>query len=486
MLFNSYYFLIYFLPIVLVLYYGAHRIGLHKCALIVLSIGSFVFYAYDNVYYLALLAGSILINWCVSYIINKNNKEPFRRLMMIIGIITDIGVIFYFKYYDFFISNMNALFKADFNFRHIVLPLGISFFTFQQISYLVDTYKGETAEYTFIEYVAFVSFFPQLVAGPIVLHSELIPQYRDECRWKISADRVASGLYVLAIGMFKKVIIADKFGQVVTWGWLDTSSRTGIDMLLVSLFYTFQLYFDFSGYCDMAIGIAKLFSLDLPVNFNSPYKAVSINDFWKRWHMTLTRFLTNYIYIPMGGNRKGKMRTYINILIVFLVSGIWHGANWTFILWGVLHGILQVINRMCKKTWDRVPKAVAWFVTFMIVNFLWIMFYAPSVTEGLFVWRRIFDFSDMHISNEIFSLFIMNEVNTVLGMLGPLGALSAAHYQWYMIAYLILSFVICLCCKNLHEEKFVPTKGKAVLSALLLIWAVISFSGVSTFLYFNF
>ena len=486
MLFNSYYFLIYFLPIVLVLYYGAHRIGLHKCALIVLSIGSFVFYAYDNVYYLALLAGSILINWCVSYIINKSNKEPLRRFMMVIGIITDIGVIFYFKYYDFFISNMNALFKADFNLRHIVLPLGISFFTFQQISYLVDTYKGETAEYTFIEYVAFVSFFPQLVAGPIVLHSELIPQYRDECRWKISADRVASGLYVLAIGMFKKVIIADKFGQVVTWGWLDTSSRTGIDMLLVSLFYTFQLYFDFSGYCDMAIGIAKLFSLDLPVNFNSPYKAVSINDFWKRWHMTLTRFLTNYIYIPMGGNRKGKIRTYINILIVFLVSGIWHGANWTFILWGVIHGVLQVINRMCKKTWDRVPKAVAWFVTFMIVNFLWIMFYAPSVTEGLFVWRRIFDFSDMHISNEIFSLFIMNEVNTVLGMLGPLGALSAAHYQWYMIAYLILSFVICLCCKNLHEEKFVPTKSKAVVSALLLIWAVISFSGVSTFLYFNF
>ncbi|MCR5398389.1 MAG: MBOAT family protein [Lachnospiraceae bacterium] len=486
MLFNSYYFLIYFLPIVLILYYGAHRIGLHKCALAVLSVGSFVFYAYDNVYYLALLAGSILINWCVSYIINKSNKEPLRRFLMVIGIITDIGVIFYFKYYDFFISNMNALFKADFNLRHIVLPLGISFFTFQQISYLADTYKGETAEYTFIEYVAFVSFFPQLVAGPIVLHSELIPQYRDESRWKMSADRVASGLYVLAIGMFKKVIIADKFGQVVTWGWLDTSSRTGIDMLLVSLFYTFQLYFDFSGYCDMAIGIAKLFSLDLPVNFNSPYKAVSINDFWKRWHMTLTRFLTNYIYIPMGGNRKGKIRTYINILIVFLVSGIWHGANWTFILWGVIHGVLQVINRMCKKTWDRVPKAVAWFVTFMIVNFLWIMFYAPSVTEGLFVWRRIFDFSDMHISNEIFSLFIMNEVNTVLGMLGPLGALSAAHYQWYMIAYLILSFVICLCCKNLHEEKFVPTKGKAVVSALLLIWAVISFSGVSTFLYFNF
>ena len=486
MLFNSYYFLIYFLPIVLVCYYAAHKHGLHKFALIILSIASFTFYAYDNVYYLSLLAGSILINWCISYILNRMEDKNGRKAILTLGIIIDIAVIFYFKYYDFFIENMNALFKADFNLRHIILPLGISFFTFQQISYLVDTYRGETKGYDFIEYVAFVSFFPQLVAGPIVLHSELIPQYRDESRWKISSDRLAEGLYILAIGMFKKVRIADKFGQVVTWGWLDIHSRTGLDLLLLSLFYTFQLYFDFSGYCDMAIGIAKLFSLDLPINFNSPYKAVSINDFWKRWHMTLTRFLTNYIYIPLGGNRKGKVRTYVNILIVFLVSGIWHGANWTFILWGMIHGVLQVLNRACKKVWDKVPKVIAWLVTFILVDFLWIMFYAPNVTDGLYVWKKIFDISDMHISQEIFSLFIMNEVNTVLGMLGSVGAILTINYQWYMAAYLVLSFIICLCCKNLHEEKFRPTVGRAVLSALLLIWAVISFSGVSTFLYFNF
>lgn len=506
MLFNSYYFLIYFLPIVLLCYYCAHKFGLHRAALVVLSVASFVFYAYDNVYYLALLASSILINWCVAYIMNVRIKaaatdsfspeeaaasvrppvDRVQRLILIAGIIIDIGVIFYFKYYDFFIENMNSLFKADFNLRHIVLPLGISFFTFQQISYLVDTYKGETVGYSFIEYVAFVSFFPQLVAGPIVLHSELIPQYRDESRWHLNADRLASGLYVLAMGMFKKVIIADKFGQLVTWGWADLSSRTSMDLLLVSVFYTFQLYFDFSGYCDMAIGIAKLFSLDLPVNFNSPYKAVSINDFWKRWHMTLTRFLTNYIYIPLGGNRKGRVRTYVNILIVFLISGIWHGANWTFILWGMIHGVLQVLNRMCKKVWDKVPKAIAWLVTFILVNFLWIMFYAPSVADGVFVWKKIVSFSDMHISPDVFSLFIMNEINTVLGMLGPVGAFLNTHFQWYMIVYLVLSFVICLCCKNLHEEEFRPTAGKAILSALLLIWAVISFSGVSVFLYFNF
>ncbi len=516
MLFNSYYFLIYFLPIVLLLYYGARRSEAkaeparkalwHGISLSVLIVASFVFYAYDNVYYLTLLAGSILVNWFISLIMNNRIKKGAlksssvednegtgrivpdltQKLILTLGILIDVGVIFYFKYYDFFIENMNALFKADFNLRHIILPLGISFFTFQQISYLVDTYRGETADYGFIEYAAFVSFFPQLVAGPIVLHSELIPQYRDEKRWRLSADRLAEGLYVLAMGMFKKVIIADKFGQIVTWAWLDTASRSSMDMLLASVFYTFQLYFDFSGYCDMAIGIARLFSLDLPVNFNSPYKALSINDFWKRWHMTLTRFLTNYIYIPLGGNRKGKVRTYINILLVFLVSGIWHGANWTFILWGVIHGILQVINRMCKKIWDKVPKVVAWLVTFILVDLLWVMFYAPNVTEGLAVWTKICSFNDMSISPDIFLLFIMKEVNMILNMLGPVGALATTYYQWYMIMYLILSFVICLCCKNLHEEKFTPTIGKAILSALLLIWAVISFSGVSTFLYFNF
>ncbi len=487
MLFNSYYFLLYFLPIVLILYYLAHKLGLHKAALVVLAIASFVFYAYDNVYYLALLAGSIFINWIISFILNKRDKQDTaQKLVLALGVLIDIGVIFYFKYYDFFIENMNALFKADFNLRHVILPLGISFFTFQQISYLVDTYRGETKDYSFIEYVAFVSFFPQLVAGPIVLHSELIPQYRDESRWHITAGRISEGMYILAMGMFKKVIIADKFGQVVTWLWSELQGRSSMDLILASVFYTFQLYFDFSGYCDMAIGIAKLFSLELPVNFNSPYKAVSITDFWKRWHMTLTRFLTNYVYIPLGGNRKGKVRTYINIMIVFLVSGIWHGANWTFIIWGVIHGALQVFERMFKKVRDRVPKVIGWLVTFILVDLLWVMFYAPTVTDGLYVIKKILSFSDMHIDPYIYNLFVMNEVNMVLGMLGPIGSMSNRYCQWYMIMYLIIAFTVCLRAKNLHEEKFEPTISKAVISALFMIWAVISFAGVSTFLYFNF
>ncbi|MCR5801098.1 MAG: MBOAT family protein [Lachnospiraceae bacterium] len=495
MLFNSYLFLICFLPIVLFLYYGAHRLGMHKIALCVLSVGSFVFYAYDNPYYPALLAGSIIINWIVACIINRiistetfdKGRSVLGKTILALGILTDVGIIFYFKYYDFFISNLNAVFKADFNLKHIILPLGISFFTFQQISYLVDTYKGETKGYSFIEYVSFVSFFPQLVAGPIVLHGELISQYRDESRYKISADRFANGLYVLAIGMFKKVMIADVFGKAVTWAWTDIHSRTGLELLLTSLFYTFQLYFDFSGYCDMAIGIAKLFSMDLPVNFNSPYKAVSIADFWKRWHMTLTRFLTNYIYIPLGGSRKGKARTYVNIMIVFLVSGIWHGANWTFIIWGLIHGLLMVLCRVGKKIWDKVPKVIAWFITFALVNMLWVMFYAPSVSDGLYVWKRILMPGGFFGANPVlFECFALEEITLVLGLFSAAGHFVITHSVINMIAYVVIAFAVCLGCRNLHEENFSPSIGKAVLSALLLVWAVLSFSGVSTFLYFNF
>ena len=253
MLFNSYYFVLMFLPIVLALYYLSLRIvgsseenkqvKYHKLSLWVLIISSFIFYAYDNLYYLILLLASILINWCIAWILNnKSNTKP----VLVFGILIDVGIIFYFKYYDFFISNINSIFKADFTLKNIILPLGISFFTFQQISYLVDTYKGETKDYGFTEYVAFVSFFPQLVAGPIVLHSELITQYRDRSRWSFNSASFAKGLYTFALGLVKKVIIADKFGQVVTFAWSDIATRSSVDMLLASIFYTFQIYFDFS------------------------------------------------------------------------------------------------------------------------------------------------------------------------------------------------------------------------------------------------
>ena len=232
--------------------------------------------------------------------------------------------------------------------------MGISFFTFQQVSYLVDSYRTqETRDYGFIEYTLFVLFFPQLIAGPIVLHKEMIPQFRNEHNRIFNSENFSRGMYIFAIGLFKKVLIADTFSQAVAIGYNNVENLSSLEALLVSFSYTFQIYFDFSGYCDMAIGISSMFNINLPQNFNSPYKSTSIIDFWNRWHMSLTRFLREYVYFPLGGSRKGKVRTYVNVMIVFLVSGIWHGANWTFIVWGIMHGVAQCLNRMFKNIWAK-------------------------------------------------------------------------------------------------------------------------------------
>ena len=209
----------------------------------------------------------------------------------------------------------------------------------------------------------FVTFFPQLVAGPIVLHSEIVPQFADKKKKKLNADNFAKGIMAFSFGLAKKVLIADTLGKVVNWGYLDVGALDRTNAIIVILCYTLQIYFDFSGYCDMATGIGKMFNIDLPMNFNSPYRAVTILDFWNRWHMTLTRFFTRYVYIPLGGNRKGKLRTYINVFIVFTVSGIWHGANWTFIVWGMVHGLFNIFTRIFKKYIDKLPKFINWFIS---------------------------------------------------------------------------------------------------------------------------
>ena len=488
MLFNSYYFIIFFLPIVLVLYYVLNKFNCRKCALLLISVSSFIFYAYDNPKYLLVLLASILVNWFIAYSINHFTKgEKLAKIVLIAGIIANIISIFYFKYFDFFIENINHIFNTGFNLKYIVLPLGISFFTFQQVSYLVDTYRGETKEYTFTEYMAFVSFFPQLVAGPIVLHKEMISQFRDKSRFSFNVDIFANGLYIFAFGLFKKVILADTFGNAVNYGWSVWNELSSLELLLVSLCYTFEIYFDFSGYCDMAIGIGKLFNIDIPVNFNSPYKSLSINEFWKRWHITLTRFLTNYVYIPLGGNRKGKIRTYINIFIVFIISGLWHGANWTFVLWGALHGIAQILGRIFKNSWDKFNQVFRWLCTFGFINLTWILFRSDSIEQASGIIMKIFHMDSFSISDGFIEAFnTVPELDIVIAYIKPL-----LYYKWatpgfYPICFLVLAFIVCLNCKNLHEEKFQPTVVKAILAAGVAFWSIISLSGISTFLYFNF
>ena len=291
MLFNSHIFIFLFLPIVIIGYYFFNHFKKYNLAQLYLIIMSLWFYAYFNINYLFIIILSVLFNYILYKIMKKNNK----KIYLIIGLIINIGLLIYFKYMYFFISNINYIFKTNFNFLNILLPLGISFFTFQQISFIIDTYRLETPEYSLLHYASFVTFFPQLIAGPIVTHNELIPQFIDKKKKKFNYDNFAKGLYVFSIGLAKKIIIADTFGTIVNWGYDNISLLDSTNAIIVMLSYTFQIYYDFSGYSDMAIGISKMFNIDLPVNFNSPYKALTIADFWERWHITLTRFFTKYI-----------------------------------------------------------------------------------------------------------------------------------------------------------------------------------------------
>lgn len=488
MLFNSYIFVLFFLPLALGGYYILNSHKLYKAALLELTLMSFFFYAYNNIKYVSVLIGSILLNWCLVCLLNgiEIGNAKKKKIILCIGIALNIACIFYFKYFNFFIDNFNYLLSSDFEFKNIVLPLGISFFTFQQISYLIDSYRGETTDYCFIEYAAFVSFFPQLVAGPIVLHNEIIPQFRDKESSYFNHESFANGIYVFATGLFKKVLIADTFGKAVSWGWANIDTLTSLEIMIVMLSYTFQIYFDFSGYCDMAIGIAKMFNIELPVNFNSPYKSYSIMEFWKRWHITLTRFLRKYVYFPLGGSRRGGIRTYINILIVFLISGIWHGANWTFILWGMLHGLAQVLNRIFKKSWDKCNKVFQWLCTFTFVNVMWLIFRADNVKQAIVLLKRMLVMDSLTVRSELCYCFCLPEIDFVFWRVKFLTNIRDSIFGFYMWVAFLGALFICLNLKNLHEEKFKPTLSKAFLAVIMMVWSIVSFAGVSTFLYFNF
>ncbi len=498
MLFNSAIFLFAFLPVTLLGWYGLNHFGLNRAALCFLSAASLVFYGYFKPSYLILIFGSIVINFALMKAIIKFKKAA--KILLFSGISANIILIGIFKYLDFIISIANDTLHTDQPFFNILLPLGISFYTLQQIAGLVDAYRGDAKNYSFTEYLAFVAFFPQLVAGPIVLSDELIPQFRDKKCRSFNYDRFAQGLCRFIIGLSKKVLIADMFGHIVDFGfekvyWIDTASAW-----IVAVCYSVQLYFDFSGYSDMAIGLGAMFNLEIPVNFNSPYKALSISDFWKRWHMTLTRFLTRYIYIPLGGNRKGKVRTYINVMTVFLVSGIWHGANWTFILWGVLHGGFQCINKLFSSAWSGMLKALEksmigrcisfavkicqWLVTFVIINLLWLLFRADSVKQYLEILKRL-TVPYYDIREELLDIFRIPKIRYVV---------DALHLEMgddlvlRLCMYAAMALVLCLCLfvRNNHEREIKRDNISLLFTWGLLFICIISMGQVSTFLYFNF
>ena len=486
MLFNSYIFILLFLPISILGYYLFNKFEKKRMADVFLIVMSLWFYGYYNPSYLLVICTSIVVNYGISRILSGRNDSIVYRFLLTLGVLGNIIVIFYFKYYDFFIRNVNKAFGMSFELKHILLPLGISFFTFQQISYLVDSFRGETKDYGFIEYALFVCFFPQLIAGPIVLHNETIPQFRDVSKRKINFESLSHGLYCFAIGLFKKVLIADTFSRAVTWGFGDANAAlTSMETLIVSLCYTFQIYFDFSGYCDMAIGIGKMFNIEIPQNFNSPYKANSILDFWNRWHMSLTRFLRQYVYYPLGGSKKGTVRTYINVMIVFLVSGIWHGANGTFIVWGVLHGICNCLNRIMKKSWEKMNYVFQWGITFFIVNILWVFFRADYIGQAVQMIKNMLSLTDLSYTTELINCFRIPEIEFLEKYNIVQETLSKLPGLW-MWGFIGMAFWIVLNCKNVQEREFSGNWIQSVSVVLMMTWSIMSLSGVSEFLYFGF
>ena len=356
MLFNSYIFISLFLPITLTGFYLIGGQGHHRAATGWLVCASLFFYGWWNPAYLGLILGSVLFNYAVGVLLGNRDTKNLR-VILALGIGGNLGLIGCFKYANFFVDNINLSFGSDFHLETIILPLAISFFTFQQIAYLVDAYRGETKEYNFLHYCLFVTFFPQLIAGPIVHHKEMLPQFAKDVIYRLKHENIAIGIAIFVLGLFEKVVLADQVAVYATP--VFNAAEQGLDLTFFeawsgALAYTLQLYFDFSGYSDMAIGLARMFGILLPLNFHSPYKALNITEFWRHWHMTLSRFLRDYLYIPLGGSRRGQTQRYINLMITMILGGLWHGAGWTFVAWGTLHGFYLIVHH----GWRAFRKAI--------------------------------------------------------------------------------------------------------------------------------
>lgn len=489
MLFNSYIFLLGFLPITWCVYFGLNRLGVFRLAQAALVAASFLFYGYQDMRLCLLLIVSITANYLLHLGLMRQGPGPkVRCVMLAAGLLVNFSLLFYFKYVDFTIRNINLLTGGSIALRHIALPLGISFYTFQQVSFVVDSYRREMKKYSLLDYALFVSFFPQLVAGPIVLHSEMIPQFGDQSRKKINYGNITSGLEYLILGLSKKVLLADTFGRISDVGYGAVGQLNCLSAAAVILSYTLEIYFDFSGYCDMAIGLGRLFNIDIPINFRSPYKAVNISDFWKRWHITLTRFLTTYIYIPLGGNRRGKLRTYLNVMIVFTVSGLWHGADWTFVLWGMMHGAMLVLYRMNREKADRMPRWLGWLLTFGFVNAAWVFFRADSLIQPFKLYYTLIFGGGGGFLPGVVDAVCLKSAGTVLAARflgeGIVGILS----QITVGAWLAGGTALCALAPSAHEVVASKCRRKAYFAALafLFVWSVTRLSDVSKFIYFNF
>lgn len=498
MLFNSYIFIFLFLPLTLAGWYYLNSRKLYQGAQYFLSGMSLWFYGYFNPYYLAVIIASILGNYLLSYFLQFSKSRLTARLGLATGLFFNLGLLFYFKYYDFFFENINTLFHTGFTLKNILLPLGISFFTFQQISFITDRCLGRAEHYSFASYITFVTFFPQLIAGPIVLYQEMMPQFEDISNRRFNPDNFAKGIVLFTLGLSKKVLLADMLALPVNYGFQQTAFLDTPSALLVILAYTFEIYFDFSGYSDMAMGLGAMFNIELPVNFNSPYKACSVRELWQRWHMTLSRFFIQYVYIPLGGSRRGRARTLLNIFIVFCLSGLWHGASWTYVTWGMMQGLLVIWDNLgiigVKNSNDKIPaklyipRWLGWILTFGFFNLSLVFFGSSNMSNAFLMFKNIFSFKTTGYFYKVAATLDIPEFyifRQILNMVSP--SLLPFAYGILFILLLILGAFIISRPNTLQIAKRQPLNFKLASAVVILfLWCIISFSQVSTFIYFNF
>ena len=489
MLFNSSAFIFGFLPSVLVAAFLLRRWLGPRAELVGITIGSLVFYSYSGLGFTLVLAVSLVINYLCAVAIRRSTGHG-RTLFAGLGVGFDLLLLGYFKYFNFFLAQIDAT-GMLLPFHDIVLPIGISFYTFQQIAYLVDIYRGQQVEEGFGRYTLFVIFFPQLIAGPIVHHAEMMPQF--ERRRGISSRDLGIGLTIFAIGLGKKIFLADKLATFAS-PVFNRAAETTPDFAsawLATLCYTLQIYFDFSAYSDMAIGLAFLFGIRLPFNFASPYKAISVIDFWRRWHITLSRLLRDYVYISLGGNRCGAFRRHFNVFATMVIGGFWHGAGWNFVLWGAIHGAAIVVNHLWQslKPAPRLPPFLGWALTFLVVAVAWVPFRADGMDATIAMWRAMAGLSG-------FELIKYPNFNVATNLL-PVAlaiALLAPNTQQFMrharpglrTAGYPSPYVVDGFWPNFTRLRWQPTPLTAVATALLLVACILSLKDVSEFIYFRF
>ena len=476
MLFNSFEFIFIFLPVSFFVYFYLNHKRLTIASRAWLVFSSLFFYGWWNIAYLPLILVSILFNYTITNTMaeyDENKKNYFsKRSLLKIALVFNIGFLGYFKYMDFFIENINMVFDSDIGLLYLALPLAISFFTLQQIAFVVDSYEGLVKEKSFLDYTVFVTFFPQLIAGPIVHHKEMMPQFAN-IRNKVKRYKnISLGLLIFSIGLFKKVVIADTFAIWASYGFDTATTLNVFEAWATSLSYAFQLYFDFSGYTDMAIEAALLFNIKIPINFNSPYKALSIIDFWQRWHISLSNFIGTYVYTPIirSFNKLNFHKAMFATILTFIIVGLWHGASWMFVIFGTLHGIALTINHYWKRTKFKINNVIAWFITFNFVNLTMVIFRAKEWDD---------------VEKVLSGMLGMNGISSIKTLIefGPIDKFSLMN----IIMVFLIAFVGFFMGNSTSiTYQAMQNKIKYIYISALLLISTLHLNRVSEFIYFNF